>query len=440
MATVDDHFDSVISLLHFDTGFNAVIGPNHESGNGSLITTDDDPVWGNALSPDIDHTSNLRALHSIDPWPVVPTPDSFTLELTYTPDDLDATSGLWLWGPESSDLVTRWQLDVTTAGALRCYRESNSVAILSAFFSADGVIVPGTRYQLCLETYNGTAYLYVDGVIVASQAYTATPLIGNSQRIGYVFNASNQWHRGPIDEFRATNASRYQGAPYVPATEPFPNQAAVPKFRLALKKLSGWLEILPIKWGQVEGDITNQEDLNTIITDLQQEVDTLRQNMIDNFVVAGYGGINLSTPDVGFPDLGDGWETLPADNAYFTAPRAVTQDVATDSLSILYPGVWIILIAVAFHHNSSNSGRTTYLRLFDIDDGDAPGKEYPLGIGRNVEDTSESVTFPVVIDEADAGHAFRVEIGGGDDVTIASDGLTIYSFSVIHASEFYGSF
>ena len=142
---------------------------------------------------------------------------------------------------------------------------------------------------------------------------------------------------------------------------------------------------------------------------------------LEDFTVSGYGGIVLGAP-AAFPDIGLGWQTLPATEGSVTTPRYVTQDFATNSLSLASPSVWEVSIALAFSQVEAQAGRETYIRLLNQTAG-TPGRSILIGIARNQPATNFSVT--ALFDVANAGDQIVVQIGGGDAIT----GVTIENYS-----------
>lgn len=136
----------------------------------------------------------------------------------------------------------------------------------------------------------------------------------------------------------------------------------------------------------------------------------------------GFGRMWLSAPDLGFPDLGGGWQTVTYDSSDFAQNTTLTP--ATGTIQFDYPGVWECNVQLSFLHNSSNSGRLTNLRLSD---GTTQTGVFPIGIGRNAESSNASVNIWVSITDANIGGGFFVEIGGGDAVTV--DEMTVAALS-----------
>jgi len=92
--------------------------------------------------------------------------------------------------------------------------------------------------------------------------------------------------------------------------------------------------------------------------------------------------------------------------------------VPASTFTIDNTGIYILSLSGSFAHNSSNGGRTTAIRLFNITTGSPVGSELNIGIGRN--DTVIPATLMFELPLANEDDVFRVDIGGGDSVTSVS--------------------
>jgi len=139
---------------------------------------------------------------------------------------------------------------------------------------------------------------------------------------------------------------------------------------------------------------------------------SILESWIVELVPSGYGAARLDIPEAF--TLGAGWTTLPFDTQVLF-PRGVSIDLGTDTFTLLVAGVWRYSVGFSLEgHNSSNGGRVTRLRVFNVTQG-IGATEFVVGIGRNVEDTSASLT--VIFDAPNNTDVYRVELGNGDDVT-----------------------
>ena len=212
----DPSWKSVISLLHFDEDFTDEAGNTAwESTNGATITSDNDPVWGNRLG--YDGTSNIRSLSGWDARPI--NPDNFTVELRYTPDSLGVDGGVWAWG-DTNSTTNRLHLTAKADGSIAFFRSTADATVFQC--NSNSVLQVGVESVIQAQCDGTNALLRHNGVEQNSVAYTAAPLQGPMEnRVGLSRNGpDNRFMRGPIDEFRLTNAIRYT-SDYTPATEPF---------------------------------------------------------------------------------------------------------------------------------------------------------------------------------------------------------------------------
>jgi hypothetical protein len=135
----------------------------------------------------------------------------------------------------------------------------------------------------------------------------------------------------------------------------------------------------------------------------------------DGLTFYGIAGMSVSTP-VATADWGLAYIPLDQfDNVDVDGP-GVDLDVATGRWVHTIPGFWDIRLQLFFSHNSSNQGRTTFLRVWDTIGGAEVGA-VPFGIARNQEDSSISITLRAGIDDTVLNNPFRFEVGGGSDIT-----------------------
>lgn len=155
------------------------------------------------------------------------------------------------------------------------------------------------------------------------------------------------------------------------------------------------------------------------------------------YVPAGYGGVYLPEPISTFPNLDNEWRTVIMSEGRVTEPRGLDQLPEDNALRITVAGVWTFAVTIAFQHDSSNAGRLVWLRLFNISK-QAGSTPIPIGIGRNVESTSFSVSTLVETDDdlATAGDKYILQLGNGDAVAV--DSFDFASLSLTYASEFRG--
>lgn len=153
--------------------------------------------------------------------------------------------------------------------------------------------------------------------------------------------------------------------------------------------------------------------------------------VVDNFVVAGYGGVKLDTP-AALSDIDSTWQTLPADSAVVGIPKYVTQDFAQDGVIIIAAGIWQVAANIAISHNELNAGREMQLRLLNVDTG-VPGAGVTFGTGRNVGITNMTATVLFDMPEIDENDLFVLQVNSALD-TYSLVTLESYNFSVVHVS------
>lgn len=167
-------------------------------------------------------------------------------------------------------------------------------------------------------------------------------------------------------------------------------------------------------------------------SNLSARVDALETFILENFIYAAYGGIHMPAPTAG-PDLG---------LAYVPLDDMTEQTVPNRNVSVAPPGlfttnlkgVWSLQVTVAFEHNSSNQGRITNLRFWNVTDGVAVGLDEIIGIGRNQEATTWSAALMFETDADLATKQIRLELGGGDAITGVV--YTTQSISLFNVGEY----
>ncbi len=131
-------------------------------------------------------------------------------------------------------------------------------------------------------------------------------------------------------------------------------------------------------------------------------------------VFPAYGGLKIDS-NTPFSDLGVTWQVLDIfDEITPLSPLLITPSLVNNSLAVQHQGMYIINISGVFEHNSSNQGRLTYIRLWDITDAEQIGNAFTLSTGRNAEATPIAVNGFVEIPSAKENNEFRLEIGNGD--------------------------
>ena len=120
----------------------------------------------------------------------------------------------------------------------------------------------------------------------------------------------------------------------------------------------------------------------------------LETAVLENFTFAAYGGLRARDQNAT-----NNLTALPIPLAFtdgtVTTPRGTVQDPANDRIQIIEDGVYMFGFTVMLRHDSSNSGRTFSLALYDETGGAFVGQGIPVGVGRNVTSTSFSTRYLV---------------------------------------------
>ena len=152
------------------------------------------------------------------------------------------------------------------------------------------------------------------------------------------------------------------------------------------------------------------------------------------FSAAAYGGIRQSTP-VALPDIGAGWTTLTADSLSIATPRGVTQNLANNSLSFGYEGVWKVGVSFSISHDEAQGSRSTRIRVYNLTQATG-GAETVIGVGRNTDATTFSAEILFEVSGPQVGNEFVVQLGGGE--TLSSVTENSFGFSLTMVGEFRG--
>ena len=148
------------------------------------------------------------------------------------------------------------------------------------------------------------------------------------------------------------------------------------------------------------------------------------------FAPAAYGGLATTAPVVGGPTtIGAAWTDLTF--SFVQSPstsRGITIDAGSGSISFNVPGVYALAITVSFEHNNAQSGRTTYLRLYNTVT-QTGGNGIVVATGRNTEATGFSATVLVEADRAN--EPFILQLGNGDSYTaVVWDAVSVQAWNV----------
>ena len=112
---------------------------------------------------------------------------------------------------------------------------------------------------------------------------------------------------------------------------------------------------------------------------------------LDTWVLAGYGGINLSTPAVIGTISNAAWTALPFDSSKFT-PRFAAYNLPSSAISVDREGIWQISVSATLTFTGENFGRTMTYRLYNLTDGLPGDSTFAVFVGRNTDGATASIT------------------------------------------------
>ena len=145
-----------------------------------------------------------------------------------------------------------------------------------------------------------------------------------------------------------------------------------------------------------------------------------------NFQVASHA--SMSKDPIGIASIGAGWTAIENYDSEIT-PRGITTDLVGGAMAFDIYGVFQLTIGLNLTHNESNQGRTTNIRFWNVTDG-IPAGNIPIGIARNQPATNFTGVLQLEVSAGETGKGFRLEIGGGDSVTISA-GSVAYDASMV---------
>jgi len=141
----------------------------------------------------------------------------------------------------------------------------------------------------------------------------------------------------------------------------------------------------------------------------------LLEALIVEVRVAAQGSMFLVTPEAG-SDITGAFQTIDHFDTIGMTPVGCSVNTSTGEFSIDIAGSWLLLIRINLTHNESNSGRETFIRLFNVTTASAASSN-PIPIGRNTPGTSDTPVLARQFPASEIGDTFRLEIGGGDTLS-----------------------
>ena len=165
--------------------------------------------------------------------------------------------------------------------------------------------------------------------------------------------------------------------------------------------------------------------------------DNSTSDLLQSFQIAGYFGGTLNTPIANFDILAGGYELLPFDTIFPTAPYSPEGGVVDPGVNkafyVTAPGIWQLSMSFDLQgHDSSNSGRTIFVEFYNVQSSSVVGR-VAIGIGRDQQDTFFSYTGLIQINEADLYQWIEIQVGGGNEVTGGT--LVVSQFFFTYQSE-----
>ena len=198
----------------------------------------------------------------------------------------------------------------------------------------------------------------------------------------------------------------------------------------------------------ISGLDTKQADQDTATAQVQTNLDdhvaapdphpqyALETAVLDNFVLAGYGGIGLDVP-VAVANIGAVWQDLTWDVALLSEPIYVTQDFANNGMNILREGVWQINVKISLTFAESNGGRQLSLRIFNSTEGAAAAVSFNFFVGRNQSGANLNFQINARVKPESVGDLFRIQVSSASDsFTLVNNIGSIYELT--HVSKALG--
>ncbi len=166
---------------------------------------------------------------------------------------------------------------------------------------------------------------------------------------------------------------------------------------------------------------------------LRDSIESTQETVLENFVLAGYGGLGLSASRLG-SDIGLTWQTITGyDQVVTNTPRYVVQDLTNSGLVLDIDGMWLISVYFAISHNEVNAGREMLFRFYNADLA-VGSRELVVGTGRNVGVTNFSASFLSEVDQVAINDLWQIQVRSDDTYTSVT--WEDQEFSVTHVGEY----
>lgn len=163
-------------------------------------------------------------------------------------------------------------------------------------------------------------------------------------------------------------------------------------------------------------------------------IELTRQQAIESFVAAGYGGIGVNAVKA-IGTINSTFQTLEGfDVDLIATPLDVTYDKANHGLKLDRAGIWEFTIKVALTFDEVNAGRQIQLRSYNATTATPSALTFNYFVGRNQAGENLTLTFAVEVAEGDEGEIIQLQVGSAADTFTNSSNIgTIYQ--VKHISE-----
>jgi hypothetical protein len=134
-------------------------------------------------------------------------------------DGIKFTEGSQIIGIHKYGVSSDWTININPSGVLTC------VFATSTTIAATSVIPLNTWTHIAVVRYNGTTYMYINGV---RQSATTTVAPSNSTAWDLMIGSdmiNTSLFKGKIDNLRVTKAARYIGQSFVPPGYKLPSNS-----------------------------------------------------------------------------------------------------------------------------------------------------------------------------------------------------------------------
>lgn len=205
-------------LLHFDGGEGSSAfadsspTPKVVTPNGGIVQRAAAAVFGASGCRFVAASNQYLSLADDVAWDILANGENFFIEM-WARTNAPASGQVLL--THRQDDNNRWGFANGTvgSGSLRFYVLSGGVSVL-ALDTANGVL-DGTLSCFAVERYAGNVYIYKNGVLVASTAFTGSPTFAGPLNIGS-HDGTSYFFDGDMDELVVRRGANSHGANYTP--------------------------------------------------------------------------------------------------------------------------------------------------------------------------------------------------------------------------------